>query len=150
MVAGLRSSLSAEGVDVASEIEKGRLVLSSEPVVSEEGEFDVDSMLQKLEEAVDQATRDGCKGLFATGDMTWELGSEKNFSKLLEYEYKLDDLFQKWPTLSGVCQYHRDTLPPEVLRKALLTHPLIFVNETLSRINSLYVPSDSSSEYLFR
>ncbi len=35
-------------------------------------------MLHKLEDALDQALSDGYKGLWATGDMTWEFGSEKN------------------------------------------------------------------------
>ncbi len=40
-----------------------------------DGSFDVPMMLANLEEALDQALRDGYKGLWATGDMTWEFGS---------------------------------------------------------------------------
>ncbi len=55
--------------------------------------------------------RDGFNGLWATGDMVWQLGSERNADKLLVYEYAVEELLQNNPTLSGVCQYHKDTLP---------------------------------------
>jgi hypothetical protein len=142
MVAGLRSQLSALGIDVAHEIEKSRLVLSSDTVVSSDGSFNMQVMLQKLEEAVEQALQDGFKGLFATGDMTWELGSSKDsFRQLLEYEWALEKLFQKQAALHGICQYHYDTLPIQIMRDALVSHRAIFVSETLSYINQHYIES---------
>lgn len=140
MVAGMRSSLAAIGVDVENEIAKTRLILSSETTVSADGDFDIDSMLDKVENAVLKAVDDGFKGLWATGDMTWEFGPEKNFAKLVEYEYRLEKLFRNRPALCGVCQYHRDTLPQQAARHGFLTHPAIFLNETLSRINPHYAP----------
>lgn len=145
MVAGMRSCLASMGVDVASQIAEKRLVLSSEPV-SEDGDFDIADMLHKLEGALNQALKDGCKGLWVSGDMTWELGPEKNFKKLLEYESRLEELFQKRKELHGICQYHYDTLPQEVLRHGLLTHRTVFINETLSRLNSHYISSGLASE----
>ena len=145
MVAGMRSALSALGMDVAEEVAKGRLVLSSNPV-SIDGDFDCEVMLGKLEESLDEALNDGYKGLFATGDMTWEFGHAKNFSKLLEYEWGLEEIFHRRKELSGICQYHQDTLPQEVLRHSLLTHPTIVINETLSRINPHYLKSSKHLE----
>ncbi len=138
MVAGIRSCLAAMNIDVERELTTGGLVLSSEPVGSAEGGFDVEVLLRQLEDALDQATNDGYKGLWATGDMTWEFGAEKNFARLVEYERGLEDLFQKRPELCGICQYHQDTLPREVARQALLTHRTIFINETLARLNPHY------------
>lgn len=117
MAAGLHTCLSATGTNVALEVAQGRLVLSSDSVCSPDGGFEIDTMLQRLEDAVDQACKDGFKGLWATGDMTWEFGNEKNFAKLIEYEYKLEKLFRKREELSGVCQYHRDTLPADVPKR---------------------------------
>ena len=54
--------------------------------------------------------------------MTWELGNEKNFGKLMEYECGLEQLFQKIPQLSGICQYHRETLPDDIVQQGLFTH----------------------------
>jgi hypothetical protein len=35
-----------------------------------------------------------------------------------------------------------DTLPPEATEQALRTHPMIFINETLSRVNPHYVAGE--------
>ncbi|HLX92069.1 MAG TPA: MEDS domain-containing protein [Puia sp.] len=140
MIAGLRSCLSAMGVDVATEITKGSLVLSSEQAKTDT-DFDSDQMLSLLEDAVDSALDGGFNGLWVTGDMSWEFGGAKDFKKLLEYEWRLEELFHKREPLRGICQYHRDTLPTQVMRNSLLTHPCIAVNETLSRINPHYLES---------
>lgn len=138
MVAGMRSCLASMGIDVALEIARARLILTSEPV-TEDDNFDISLMLQKLEDSLDEALKAGYKGLWASGDITWELGSEKNFEKLMEYEWRLEALFHRRKELNGICQYHHDTLPQEVVRRGLITHPTLFVNETLSRINPHYI-----------
>jgi len=139
MVAGMRSYMAAAGVDIAHEVGKGSLVMSSERSHLAEGRFDVERMLLGLEEAIQQALRDGYAGLWATGDMTWELGEGKDFSKLLEYEWRLEKIFGKYPELSGICQYHASTMPREAMRHGLVAHPSIFFNETLSMVNPHYV-----------
>ena len=143
MVTGMRSYLFAAGTDVTKEIVKGSLVLSSSHAHLVDGYFIIDRMLGMLEEALNQALHDGYQGLWATGDMSREFGPERDFSKLLEYEWRLEELFHTHPALSGVCQYHADTLPPEVLRHGLLTHPSLYINETLSRLNPHYVERES-------
>jgi hypothetical protein len=139
MVAGLRSYLFAGGVDVPKEVMKGSLVLSSDTGHLQNGRFDIDRMLGILSDAVDQALNDGYQGLWATGDMSWEFGPERDFAKLVEYEWRLEELFLKHPTLSGICQYHTDTLPREIVRQGLLSPQAIFLNETLSRLDSHYI-----------
>jgi len=146
MVAGVRCYLAAAGIDVAYELEKATLFLSSDQGHLIKGRFDVDRMMQTLEDALSQALNDGYQGLWATGDMTWELGPEKDLSKLLEYECRLEEFFRTHPALSGICQYHADTLPREVLRHGLLAHPSIFLNETLSHINPHYLRAGSNCE----
>ncbi len=142
MVAGLRSYLFAAGVDVPKEIAKGSLVLSSDTGHLQDGKFSVDRILEMLQDAVIQAMTDGYQGLLATGDMSWEFGPEKDFSKLIDYERRLEELFLKHPTMYGICQYHTDTLTPEIVRQGLVSHPAIFINETLSRLNPNYIAAD--------
>ena len=138
MVAGLRSYLFAEAVDVPKEISKGSLVLSSDRGHLQNGSFDIDRMLSMLNDAMHQSLKEGYKGLWASGDMSWEFGPEKDFSKLLEYEWRLEAFLRQHPTLSGICQYHTDILPPEIVQQGLSTHQAIFVNDTLSRLNPQY------------
>jgi hypothetical protein len=143
MTAGMRSYLAAAGVDVSREIAKSSLVLTSDRRHLVEGYFDVDLMMRTLEEALDQALTDGHEGLWVAGDMTWELGSHNDSGRLLEYEWRLEEFFRTNPRTSGICQYHRDTLPAEVIRQALAAHPTIFLNETLSLLNPHYTRAES-------
>ena len=143
MAGAMRAHLYAVGINVPQEEMKGSLALSSDTGYLLNGHFDIDRMLRTLEDALDQALNDGYQGLWASGDMDWEFGPERDFSKLLEYEWRLEEFLRKRPAISGICQYHGDTLPREVLRQGLLTHQSVFINETLSRLNPHYVEQES-------
>jgi hypothetical protein len=145
MVDGMRSALAADGVDVLKATDKGALVFTSEQHHLRDGRFDMDGMLRGLEQAMQQALQDGYVGLWASGDMTWEFGPEKDFSRLREYEWRLEEFIQAHPEFGGICQYHADTLPRDAMRQGLLAHPSVFINETLSLINPHYLPSPSST-----
>ena len=67
MVAGMRSTLAAMDINIA-EVTKDRLILSSDPVSSGR-DFNSEAMLGKLEDLLDQAIKDGYKGLWASGDI---------------------------------------------------------------------------------
>lgn len=146
MVAGMRSYLFAAGVDVSQEVNKNRLVLLSSTEHLQNGHFDIDRMIRLLDDALNQALIDGYQGLWATGDMSWEFGPEKDFSKLLEYEWRLEEFLQRNPALSGICQYHTDTLPDQAVQQGLLTHQSIFLNHTLSRLNPHYIERGSARD----
>ena len=146
MVAGLRSGLYAVGVDVERELARGALVLAADEAHLVDGRFDVDRMIAMLDAAVLAALADGYAGLFATGDMTWEFGPEKDFSKLLQYEWRLEQLFQAHDALSGICQYHRDLLPREAVQDGLISHGSLFINETISRLNPHYVRAQALAD----
>ena len=138
MVAGMRSSLCAAGLELRREIEKGALIISSDQSHLVNGKFDVDKYVGMLVDMLHQALADGYKGLWATGDMTWEFGSESNLDKLLEYERRLDAFLRDNPAMGGICQYHRDTLPLHAIQTGLCTHGEVYINETLSRLNPYY------------
>jgi hypothetical protein len=148
MIAGMRCYLSAAGIDVEVEVAKGRLLLSSDQRHLDSGKFSVNRMLRTLNDAVQQSVLDGFNGLWATGDMTWEFGPDQNFSKLVEYECKLEDFIRQNPEFSGICIYHAETLPCEAVRHGLTTHRSLFFNETLSRINPHFVAPELRPSYL--
>ena len=139
MVAGMRSYLAAAGLDVAGAVGSGALMLSSEQNHLVGGRFVPERLLTTLDEAANQALSDGYNGLFATGDMAWEFGREQDFSKLIEYEWGLEELFRRCPTMSGICQYRVDTLPVPAVRDGWFAHRAVFVNQTLSFLNPSYV-----------
>jgi len=145
MLAGIRSKLWAQGLDVDAAIARGDLILTSDRPHLVDGRFNADRMMQHLETAFNDALRAGYAGLWATGDMTWEMGPDTDFMKLVEYEWHLEKFFHAHPQLCGICQYHRDTLPREVLRQGLVVHPSVFVSETLQLVNPEYVRPDQFS-----
>ena len=104
--------------------------------------------MRTLEDSLRQALRDGYEGLWATGDMTWEMGSEKDFSKLLDYEWQLERFFQSHPEMGGICQYRADLFPRPLMGQALRMHPAIFLNETLSRVNPYYSHGEVPPGYM--
>jgi len=142
VVAEMRSQMRVVGVAVGREEQRGALILSSDQGHLKDGRFDVDRMLAMLEDAIREALRDGYVGLWATGDMSWEFGNEKDFSRLLEYEYALERLFEREPALSGICQYHTETLPTDAVNWGLLSHQGLYINEAVSRPNPYYEPAN--------
>jgi len=143
MVAAMRAHLVASGIDIASAMVQTSVVLSSEQAHIVDGQFDMHGMLSLVREGVERAVDDGFKGLWAAGDMAWELGADKNFEHLLEYEWRLEEMFGDQPALSGVCQYHVGAVPREALLDAVASHGSFFINEALSRPNTRYVRTDS-------
>lgn len=135
------NSLRAQGVDVDRETGRGALLLSSDRSGMDGDGFDPAAMVGKLRNLVQEASRDGFDGLYATGDMRWELGSDDNFDRLLEYEARLEDVFQELP-LYGICQYHRGLVPARALRDALLTHSAVYLGESFDRDNLFYLPPE--------
>lgn len=145
MIAGVRSQLYAAGTDVELELTRGALVFGGDEHLVD-GRLDVDRLIDMLASAVEEALVDGFAGIFATGDMTWEFGPEKEFSKLLDYEWRLEQLFRKQPALSGICQYHCDLLPKEAVRDGLVSHERLFISDTVTRLNPHYVLASSPAE----
>ncbi|WP_109486355.1 MEDS domain-containing protein [Occallatibacter savannae] len=140
MVAAFLSSLRAEGVEVDAEIRRGRLVASSARPHLIDGRFEIDAMLDSLNTEYDRSIRDGFAGLWATGDMTWEMGPDQDVTKLLKYEWGLESFINAHPRFGGICQYNRNTLPAGLVERASGAHRAIFVNETLSMLNAQFTP----------
>lgn len=143
------SALGARGVDLDAERKRGALVFSSDRSHLEGGRFEPRAMVEMLRSLIDDAVRDGFRGLCATGDMMWELGTEENFDRLMEYEALLEQVFREKP-LRGICQYHRRVVPVSALRDALVTHRSAYIGSELHTDNLFYVPPDILLEGLDR
>ena len=141
MVRMVDSALMATGRDTGNEAKRGALVLSSDRSHLQGGKFNPRAMIDGLCSMIDGAVSDGFEGLCATGDMRWELGDDKNFDELLEYEALLERVFRDKP-LRGICQYHRATVPAQAIRDALVTHRSTYIGDALNRDNLFYIPPE--------
>lgn len=137
----LEGALRKAGIDTTAEMKRGALLFSSERHHLMNGAFDARAMVSGLSDLIDGAVQEGFRGLCATGDMKWELGPEKNFDRLVEYEALLEQLFREKPLL-GLCQYHRAVIPARTIRDALLTHRCTYIGDTLNRDNLFYMPPE--------
>lgn len=134
-------ALAANGINTANETKRGALILSTDNSHLNTGAFEPKKMVDWLSQAVDDAVNAGFSGLCATGDMKWELGEDANFDHLAEYEARLEQLFRSKP-LRGICQYHRDVLPPQAVRNALAAHRSAYVGAALQKDNFFYIPPE--------
>jgi signal transduction histidine kinase len=141
MVQMVDSALTAHGVDTAGEVQLRSLILSSDQSHLVDGKFEPQKMVDMLCGLVDEAVEDGLEGLCATGDMLWELGETKNFERLLEYEALLEEVFRCKP-LRGICQYHRNMVPAQAVRNALIAHRSVYIGEQLNSDNFFYIPPE--------
>lgn len=140
-VSMIGNALTENGVNTMRELDRGALVMSSERSHLDDGKFDPQAMVDSLVEMIDEAVKDGYRGLCATGDMMWELGTEKNFERLLEYEALLEQVFRTKP-LQGICQYRKDVLPARAVREALTVHRSAYIGQTLTEENIYFMPPE--------
>ena len=141
MVEMMESALLERGLDLHQEIQRSAIIFSSDRGHLKNGDFDPAAMISLLRTLIDEAVKDGFAGLCATGDMWWELGTEKNFQRLLEYEALLEKVFREKP-LQGICQYHKDLVPSCAIQDALLTHRSAYIGDTLHQENLYYMPPE--------
>jgi len=123
------NALRSEGIDVNRERKRGALdLLTSRDAHLLGGRFDCEAMLKLLNDAVDEALKDGFKGLRAAGEMTWILKDAPGTGGAIEYEALMNEFYPRSPAL-GLCLYHRARFEAETLREALRTHPRVVVHE---------------------
>jgi MEDS: MEthanogen/methylotroph, DcmR Sensory domain/HicB family len=145
-VAEVRSHLAQIGVDVARETANNSLVFTSDlDHLNGDQEFDTDRMIATLEEALKQTLRDGYVGLWASGDVAWELGPKVDCAQLFQYELRLEEFMCSHPEVSGICQYHASVLPLDAMRTGHEMHPSLFISETQSRLNPAFGATNSVS-----
>lgn len=144
-IAELRPFLEAAQIDVEKEVGQKRLLLSADRPHLVGGNFDPERLMGTWEEAYQQALEEGYEGLWVTGDMAWELGPREDYSKLFEYERRVEKFIRDHPKMRAICQYAVGTLSREAVRHGLLTHQSIFVTENLSMVNPYFLDAGSGS-----
>jgi hypothetical protein len=100
--------------------------------------FQPDKMTATWQQLTDQAVAQGFPAVRVAVDMAWTLSEKIDLEKLIEYESKANDIFDKHQ-LTTICQYDATKFDPEVIKGALLTHPEIIYAGLLAR-NFYYVP----------
>lgn len=134
-----RSALNRQGIKVEAMVKRGALIESTHDEAHLEGGcFDSERMLRLLNEAMENALKDGFAGLRTCGDMSWLLREPAGAHQVVEYESLLNQFFHG-VLGAGMCQYDLKRLPRELIDSALATHTSIIV-EGHHKSNRFYRP----------
>ena len=140
-VAGVRRALTAQRVDVDAEVERGALVFAdSKAAYAARGNFDPEETMAVFGDAIEGALNDGFNGFRAAAEMSWVLDVADGEERIVTYEALLKSLFSNGHA-TGMCLYHRDRMPLNVIDGALATHPIVRVPESDFRPNPFYDPA---------
>ncbi len=127
------------GMDCQSYLEKGRLtILSADETYLRKGIFEPEAMITFLNSETRKAIREGCSGLWITGEMTWALKGYPGSERLTEFEAKLNNILPGNRALA-IGQYDRRRFGPDILLKIFATHPMVAVGTKIYE-NFFYLP----------
>lgn len=127
----LAGHLRSAGIDVAGESQSGRLKLYTRKEWRQPGELDSHKKAEQVRQFVDQAIKDGFKGIRFAVEMTWTLGPDIDPHQLEHWEATLNTLSDPGFPSRVICQYNRSRLNPDALMAALHTHPRAIINQTV-------------------
>lgn len=138
-IASLSEALRTLGIDVAAATQNKALQLfSGDAAYIVHGTFDPEATVQTFNDAIEQSYNDGFTGFRAAAEMSWALDCADGSHQVIVYEAMLRSLFASCRAI-GLCLYHRQRMPLEVLNGALLTHPVAGSNGRYSP-NRFYDP----------
>jgi signal transduction histidine kinase/ActR/RegA family two-component response regulator len=127
LIAETAAALTAAGVDVCWEQERGALsLLTKNEAHLRSGMFDPEDTIAFLRETEEESDRASFSGLRLTGDMAWALGPEPGNERVLEYEELLNHFYPSSHCL-GLCSYNLRQFPLEMVTEMLRIHPVVLL-----------------------
>jgi MEDS: MEthanogen/methylotroph, DcmR Sensory domain len=101
------------------------LFMTSEDVYLDNGTFDPNVVLGRIDRFISEALADGFTGLCATGELM-DVPSDDLWRQIVWYEAQINEHFSRLP-LVGLCRYPRATIPPHRVQDVLRNHPIAIV-----------------------
>lgn len=135
----MREALVAAGVEVERETGRGRLSFVSDRDYLDGGHWRTEKMLAFLQAAYDRALGEGYTALRAAGDISWQVGPDRDFRDVVYYETLLD-VFFVGKRMVGMCQYPKAHCPAEVLSGILACHKIAAIDQEVCQ-NVHYLPA---------
>ncbi|GAB3663318.1 MEDS domain-containing protein [Halopiger thermotolerans] len=136
----VRAALRDGGIDVASAVESGSLVIETfQDTYLRSGTFDVDDMISFYGDVIDEVNAE-YEGFRLAAEMTWILESDVSVEDTMTYESKVNELFDDEDAVA-VCQYDRNRFPPAVVRDVVRVHPHLIYDDTVCH-NFYYTPPE--------
>jgi excisionase family DNA binding protein len=122
--ADVLSRFKLEGFDPEQLIQDNllRLLVPSEAYLRSE-EFIPERMVDFMEAAILAYRASGHETVLISGDMSWYLKSTPGVERMIEYEFLLNKLLNRYPKVTIVCQYDSCRLNGTVTLGAICSHP---------------------------
>ncbi|HEY6475612.1 MAG TPA: MEDS domain-containing protein [Polyangia bacterium] len=101
------------------------LYMTREDAYLENGAFDPNVVLGRVDRFIAEALADGFTGLCATGELI-DVPSDDLWRQIVWYEAQVNEYFSRLPFV-GLCRYARATIPPHRVQDVLRNHPIAVV-----------------------
>ncbi len=129
--------LRAEGLPVDDLIDRGVLrIIPTEEVYLLTGQFDYQRVLAFVESAILEIRAAGYERMFITGESRWWLPSVPGAEKWMDYEALLNQVVEKYPGVTIVCQYALRRFDAPTMLDLLLAHPSVHL--PIGRVPGFY------------
>jgi PAS domain S-box-containing protein len=127
----LAERLTAGGIDVPRESDRGRLTLLTRHDWHQPSTFSTERKAQQVREVIADSERAGFNAVRFAVEMTWTLGADIGVSQLEHWEATVNTIFGPGSPHRVICQYNRSRLAPEVMLAALHTHPQAILGDRI-------------------
>jgi PAS domain S-box-containing protein len=130
------------GIDVDRYRRDGMLVIipGKQEMYIKPGSFHPDWSFRFLTQQEDEAKAAGFAGIRIIGEMSWAIGDEPDYGRLIEFESEANRWLPQ-VNASAICQYNLNQFPPEVILGVVQTHPVVIYRGDVCR-NPYYIPPD--------
>ncbi|MBS1795509.1 MAG: MEDS domain-containing protein [Acidobacteria bacterium] len=105
-----------------------------------DGQFDQDRMLGVFEQMVSGRESEKFPRSRIVCQMDWAAASERHVEELIEFESRVNDLWQRHPDVV-ICTYRLGKFSGDTVIDIMRTHPMIIIGGILQH-NPFYVPSE--------
>lgn len=132
--------------EIKAYLASGQLnILTADETYLQEGVFDPDRMIARLQAETDRALAEGYTALRVTSVATWVKQGHSGSERLIEYEHKLNTFFSGNKCLA-LCQYDQRHFEPDSLLAVLAAHPTAVVGSEVYD-NFYYIPPTDIEQY---
>ena len=126
------------GIGVEEALASGALTFHTvQETYLRNGAFDPDEMIAFYADVIAETT-EAYAALRVTAETSWILDDETTIAKFMAYESRVNDLFRDEDAIA-LCQYDRESIPPDVLCDIICTHPHLIYDNTVCH-NFYYTP----------
>ena len=120
-------------------------VIPADEAYTAGGYFEADRMLGTLDRAAGHAVSAGFDGFFACGELTWLAKGVPGVDRVLEYEYRINEVESLKPA-AVLCIYDGRTLPASVVRELQKSHPFEQTNGSVAANSSFSFGDEAAAE----